>query len=265
MNLKSKAKTTLRKINDNKFLFVLLFTIQILLIITFAFTFLTFHLKILEDARGIIEPVENANFDSEQLQDGQVFLDNPYTIYQSYNAMLKDLTYLLTYLIGIFIIFNGALWMVTHKLVSRTKFSLRPFIKFVTTFITGLLPFFLIAYLLLKNVLLSDNPTDEFSKFVKICVFIFGVIYYFLLCFFTNINTKSWKLFVRKSLNLASDLKKTIPVLLVNIILIGLAVYLIYYMLANQINQIVIGTIILILTIIITRIYWITCLNENNY
>ena len=266
--LYKNAKKTLNEINHHKVFFIGLVIIQTLFVIAFAFSFLNFHLKILEDARGIIEPLQEANYNPDTIDAGQPFLDDPLAVYQSYQAMVRDVYWLVGWLLLIFIFFGGLLWTGSHQMLSHQKFSIKKFTqmwsKFVATFLVLIIPFLALCYYIIRLVLFANEPTEVFSSYLKVIGIVFIIIYYFTLTTFSSI-TLPWKSFVRRSFEKTKNLPKTIPVLLINTALVSFGIYLIYRTLVNQqlTSYMIFATFVLIVIFVITRLYWIICIKDE--
>ncbi|MDP3733715.1 MAG: hypothetical protein Q8R37_00665, partial [Nanoarchaeota archaeon] len=218
-------------IQKHKFLFLLLIVIQTIFIIAFAFTFLNFHLKILENARGIIEPLQNANYDPDSIDAGKPFLDHPLSVYQSYQAMVRNLYYLIGSVLILTFFFNGLLWAGSQQLVDRQRFSIQRFAaywsRFAAIFLALVIPFLMLCYALVRVIAVADDPGSLFSSYAKAAAFIFVIIYYFGLVAISSM-TMPWKSIVAESWTKAKNLSTTIPVFLINTVFIAASVYFIY-------------------------------------
>ena len=261
MYLKRGLKETFSSVKRHKLIFILLVILQLLALITFSYTFIIYQVKILENAQGITEAMQNANFNPDSIQAGEPFIKDIYSVYQNYDSLLEQMYQLLLWLFLLFIIFNGLLWIGSHYLfkeISRKISFTRTAIKFLASSSVLLFPLMLLFYFLFKN-----NIT-LLSSYGWVLLILIGVVYYLLLVSLAFIHIKSWKEFLNQILN--KGFKKiylTLIVLIINLIIISGSIYLIY-LTSNQIILSIITVILLGIVLILTRLFWLACLQEEN-
>ena len=261
MYLKRGLKETFSSVKRHKLIFILLVILQLLALITFSYTFIIYQVKILENAQGITEAMQNANFNPDSIQAGEPFIKDIYSVYQNYDSLLEQMYQLLLWLFLLFIIFNGLLWIGSHYLfkeISRKISFTRTAIKFLALSSVLLFPLMLLFYFLFKN-----NIT-LLSTYGWVLLILTGIVYYLLLVSLAFIHIKSWKEFLNQILN--KGFKKiylTLIVLIINLIIISGSIYLIY-LTSNQIILSIITVILLGIVLILTRLFWLACLQEEN-
>lgn len=258
----------LQEIKQHQFLFLMLIVIQTIFIVAFAFTFLNFHLKILESAKGIIEPLQNANYDPDSIDAGKPFLDNPLQVYQSYRAMVRNMYQLMGSVLLLTLFFNGLSWAVSQQLLHHHRFSIKKIVeywsKFAALFLTLIIPFLALCYFLVRMIALADDPSWLFSFYAKIAGFILVIVYYLGLVALSTM-IMPWRSIARESWRRAQNFSTTIPVFLINTAFITASIYLIYRTVSSQSlnSYLLLATLLLIIVFVVTRLYWIVSIDEG--
>lgn len=266
-HLKKGLINAFRAIKKRKLTFTALILLQIIFIALFIFISLTYQIKVFKNAQGIMEPLQNANYDAESIKEGQPLTNDVMQIYKSYKSMIQNLTEMILWLFLAFILINGSIWILTHQLLERKK-SLRKTaeagLKFVVSSLVLIVPYAIIGYFLLKTLLKAGVATDSFAWIVRILAYLFLVTYYFLLAAFAFIDVKSWKVFLRRIFFVSiKKIHHTLLVLLINLILILIGLYLVYLSMNTQTLILMILTVLLfVVVLVLTRIYWVACLKE---
>ncbi len=261
MYLKRGLKKTFSLVKRHKLIFILLIILQLLALIAFSYTFIIYQVKILENTQGITEAMQNANFNPDSIQAGEPFIKDIYSVYQNYNSLLEQMYLLLLWLFLLFIIFNGLLWIGSHymfKEISRKIFLISTASKFLASSTILLIPLMLFFYFIFKN-----NIT-LLSSYGWVLLILTGVVYYLLLVSLAFINIKSWKIFLKQILT--KSIKKihlTLIVLIINLIIISGSIFLIYLS-SDQIILSIITIILLGIILVLTRLFWLACLQEEN-
>lgn len=256
-----------KSIREHKILFIVLILLQIGLIAALAYITITYQVKILTTAQQIIEPLQNANYDAESIQQGKEFMSQIAGIYQAYRTLIQQVLYLAAWWLGLFLIVNGALWVLSHQM--REGFSWKKagkqWIKYGVATLILLGPFLLVIYFILKGVMKAQVDPDKFGEMLKYLLYSFAIIYYLMANAFASLNAASWKEFVRYFFTTAiRKIHRTLPVLIINLALLSGTVYLIYYFMEINPNfaLMMAASAILMILLILTRLYWITCLRE---
>ncbi|MBT3814792.1 hypothetical protein HOG07_05130 [Candidatus Woesearchaeota archaeon] len=199
MYLKRGAKRTCQVIRKNKLLFMSLIILQIIFIGTMAYTGYSYQIKILESAKGVMDPLEDANYDPENIKAGGEFTGDALAIYRSYKDMRTNVLNMVAWMLGIFVIINGLLWAITHRMFK--KVNLKSFgnqlLKFFVSSLVFLVPYIIISYSLLKGLLKADMAIEAVSSAVRIVTYTFMAFYYFMIVALAFIDVKSWKEFVK--------------------------------------------------------------------
>src|SRR3989338_6024973 len=154
--LKEGLKKTWLNIKEHKYLFFLIVFLQIVLLIALAGFTYNYQLKILENARGVIEPLEQANYNATSIEAGMPFTTDMLKVYQNYQEMKKNIFALISWLGGLILIVNGTLWLLSH---------------------------------LMK----LEIPLSTLSWIFQVVIYSVMIIYYFLMASFAFIEINSWK------------------------------------------------------------------------
>jgi hypothetical protein len=262
--LKRGFNSTIRVIKKNKGLFFVLIGLQLLLIVLLIFVSINYQIKIIENAKTVIEPLQDANFDPESIKEGQPFMEDIVPIYKGYKSMVRYIWYYVSWLAGIFIVLNGSIWILTQRLFGKKNYF-KLALKFLSTSFVLLVPFFITAYLSLKWLLGLQLEVQNFSSILQIVFWAFFVLYYFILVTFAFIDISFWKNFFKKIYSVGiKRVYYTLIVLFINLVLIFIGLYSIY-LTSNEealFPLMILAATVLILIMVLTRIFWIACLKE---
>ncbi|MBS3166214.1 hypothetical protein J4444_03770 [Candidatus Woesearchaeota archaeon] len=289
--LKTGLTRTFKAIKEHWLLAILLVFLQLILIFGSGAVIFYYQIQLINDAQGIINPLQNANYDSNALESGQPFSEDLISVYTSYQSLIRNLIIFLLILTAIFIFVQGAIWVVSsfmlmdknkekddnnhkhenknihfyHKFYTACKPIFSLWLKFVASSLAVLIPFALISYYILKTLIGLEYSVDTVSYYAQIIVYIFAAIYYLLLVAYAFISVDSWKQFIHYFY--IAGLKriyKAIIVFTINFLTIGLGFYLIYVLIDydQYFSYMILVSILLYLVIIMSRLFWIACLQE---
>ena len=270
--LKRGLRRTFASIKDHKILFGIVFLLQLLFLVSFLSVAIYYQVKLLEDASGIIEPLEKANYNAEMIQEGAPFTEDYLRVFNSYNSMVQNLKEFVIALLLLFFFVNGAIWMLSHWLLEekihwkqKPKKACQFFLKMAASAAALLVPFLIPSYYLLSRFI---RISGSFSKVVLAIEILLGagaVLYYLFIVSLAAADIASWKRFARRWLDLSfRKIAKTAPALL----LVALAFFLSSLLLYAAINY---GRSFLLLAaagiaeisvLVLTRIFFIACLQE---
>ena len=86
--LKRGLQHTFSSMQQRKTLFISLLLLQLIFILSSASLGVYYLMQILEDSKGVIEPLENANYNAQQIQKGAPFTEDFRAVYNSYISMV---------------------------------------------------------------------------------------------------------------------------------------------------------------------------------
>lgn len=260
--LRSGFTQVMRAIRKHRVLFLILILLQTALLISSASVLLHYQVQIQQNAREVIQSLETANFNPEELRKGQLFLNNPGLIYSSYRLMINNLYYLGFFLLLLHLVLNGSLWIISHYLISGHKNVQRQFLQF-TVFTLILVVFFLfISKIILRTVVNPDGSSDQFTVVMKVILGL-AFFFYLLLLQALAVLSSSWKTCFFEIWLKIKQIRFTLPILIINFTVISITLYGIYFSLSTQYSLLlVLITLILILNLVLTRLYWLACLKE---
>src|SRR3989344_52028 len=265
--LKEGLKKTWLNIKEHKYLFFLIVFLQIVLLIALAGFTYNYQLKILENARGVIEPLEQANYNATSIEAGMPFTTDMLKVYQNYQEMKKNIFALISWLGGLILIVNGTLWLLSHRLLGTIKTwkeAGSAYLKFLTASLVGLAPFFICSYFILSNLMKLEIPLSTLSWIFQVVIYSVMIIYYFLMASFAFIEINSWKEWLKVWFTVTfKKIHLTLIMLLINLVLILINLYLIYFFMnENTFALMMIFSLLLILILVSSRIFWIVGLRE---
>src|SRR3989338_7036439 len=119
--LKKGLRTTINSIKRYRLLFALIVILQIIFVVSSLALGTQYLFKILEDAQGIIVPLENANYDSQKIEQGESFTPDYASIYSNYNSMMQNVILFALWMSLLFLLFNGSIWVFSHWLLQEQQ------------------------------------------------------------------------------------------------------------------------------------------------
>ncbi|HLD01188.1 MAG TPA: hypothetical protein VJC39_05590 [Candidatus Nanoarchaeia archaeon] len=246
-------------IKENKFFFSALLLIQLVFMLVFLAVLSSFVVQIMDNANQITAQVETVGVNSET---GEISLNDASGIYEGYNLLKDSLIQMTNWLIFLYLLFQGGLWVGTHKLINNKSGILKPWIKQALSSVLFWGIFFIISYYYLKYKLLLGSES-LYLLGIKMSLALI-VLHFFLGISFGLININSWKTFLSKFFNLScKKIGQTLPVFLTLVLGIILNIYLIYIT-----REILILSILFIISLnlllILCRIFWINYLQKIN-
>ncbi len=261
--LKRGFNTSTKAIKKHKLLFLSIIILQIILVTILSYVSLNYQLKIIEGAQGVIEPLNDANYDQESLQAGQPFTEDIMQIYTGYKTMIRNVVEYILWLSGIFLLLNGLIWLLIYRLFGK-KGWLKQTTKYIVSSLVLTVPFFVVCYFILKTVLSLEIAIESFASIVQVMLIVFLVIYYFLLVGFSQLQIRSWNKFVKLYYSLG--IKKifyTLTVLVINWCFIALGGYFIYLTAMYEVHLVVmlLAMLFLIIILALSKIFWLATLN----
>ena len=255
--LKKSLSNIYNSIKEHKFIFILLIILELFFLFTLVFISVNYHLKILTDAQNIIVPLQNSNiYNVTNVADTQPFIDEMYGIYKNYNSMLSNLKNYVFWLIGIFLVLNSLLWIISSWLLDKYLFNkditgfckskvcnilklkvfYKMWLKFFASALVLFVPIIVIGYYLLVWLLRTEIGMDSFAQATQVLVYLLIFFYFILISAYAFIGITSWKNFFKSTfIVLSKKIHYTLLVLLINLVLISLSLYLIYLSTNSQI------------------------------
>jgi len=242
-------KQSFRLIKQNKALFTLLFFLQTGFIVLISYIFIHYYIIITDSLAGISQLMETIKLDTANMQ--QMLAINT-----QYNSTLKIaiLAFVLAYLS--YVLINGLIWDLSNKLVNK-KFQFPKYeFQFALLTIIFTLPAILIFRAILKSLI--SLQFVEPMKIVFIAIII--ITWYFMMIAFSLIQKHDLKQILKKAFIIGCKKAKIlIPAYLIIIIILSLILYLVYYAaITSSLLLIIISLILLVESIIWSRIYFLT-------
>jgi hypothetical protein len=265
--LKKGVKDTIKAVKFRKLLFFSLTFLQIIFLVLFFYTTLTYQLKIFDNIQTISQPLEEANYDVDSLKSGDPFTSEMGLIYKGYTGLVNNFIKMFSWLTFLFVFLNGAIWLLSHRMLKKYtgKELLQMGIKYVSSFLIAFVPLSIIAYYILKKMIFGGASQEGFLLVSQILLAIFLIMTYFFYVAITLINIKSWKKFAYNIYYVGiRKIHWSLIVLLINLTIIFGLLWLINLatISSNLFFLSLILVLILIIVLITTKIFWITSLDN---
>lgn len=263
--LKKGLLKTARAIKEHKWLFAALILLQLVFLAVTIYATISYEIKILENAQGIIEPLQDANYDAESIQQGTPFTEEMAAIYSNYLSMTENIKQLVIILLFLYIFFNGGMWVLTHRLLEKETWKniSRMWLKIFMSTLVLVVPLILAAYYALLFMLKMEVSFPSLTTVLNIIFCLSVIVYYFLISSFAVINERPWKEFVKMLFNNSvKRIHKSLLVLMINLILISLSLYAIYLAInyEHSLFLLIASGLLLVVILALTRIFWVACM-----
>ncbi len=270
--IKRGLQRTSFSIKNRQALFVSLLVLQTIFILSSAALGTYYLVQILEDTKGIVEPLENANYDAQQIQEGAPFTQDFRSVYNSYTSMIKNIKAFAIRQFFLFIILSGSLWMITYWLLEekihwkqKPKKAFQFFVKMAFSAAVILGPFLLLSYYLLLRFIRVSESFSNVVLAIEILLVALVLFYYLFLVALAAANTSSWQNFPRMWLHFSfKKIRKTFPLFVLvmgSLFLSSLALYAaINY--GKSVLLLAATGIVEIAALVLTRILWIAGIME---
>lgn len=257
-------------IQKHKLLTILLIILQLGLIVSAGIIIFVYQIKIFEDIQNIIEPMSQANFDADSIQEGNPFIEDIGLIYQNYRSLTNNLINFGIWLIALFLIGNGIIWVLAQQLFKPTlklKNLVQRWLKYLSAAAVIIGPFFLISYFLLKTMITFGLDVGRFSSTAKILSYIFLLVYFIFALTLPHLDSSSWKTFLKRFLRSFQEIPKMVPVLIINVGLILGSLGLIYYLMNywQSFPLTILAAVLFVLVMALSKLFWIGSLKEIVY
>lgn len=259
-------KQTQQGIRQHPWLLVIIVVVQICLVAATGFTALTYQVKILQNAQNIIEPLQNANYNADNINAGQPFLEDLQKVYANYQDLINNLISLLIWLSVIFLTVNGLLWVLSHRVLGMKGITsiLHAWAQYILASVLLLGAVAVLSYYVLRGFLTFESDPAIITSTVKQLVYVLLAVYYLLLVAFAFIS-RGWKEWIAAAFRTGIlRIHKTVVVLLINFIVLGGNLYLIYYAAMNNLHfsLVLLFSLTFLVLLVLTRLFWIACLQQ---
>ncbi len=255
MYLITGAKRTVLAISEHPFLAALLVLLQLLSAAALFYTIFTYQTQLLQDATALLENPAAVSAGSTQ----PVSSSDIVKLYQHYTSFINTAKLLLSWLAIVLLVSGGILWGLSHRLLEEKVKSEKLLPGYLIAVVVILLPGLLAGYYSLK-LLMAKQSLELLGSTWRDWGIIMLISYYLLLVALAVLPTAAGKGAVKESVKrwwkTAISLHKTIPVLLINAVIIaGFLALLLWKMWFWAL-------IPLLMLIPLLRLFWISCLKE---
>jgi hypothetical protein len=278
--LRRGLQKTVHSIKKRKLLFIFLILLQIGLLVLLYLVSIPSLLQILKDTQGVIQPLEQANYDSQQIEQGQPFTPDAGAIYKSYQSMVRNVMIIAAWMLVLLLLVNGSIWLLSHWLLQEKK-NWKNYLKEVPLFylkacaaaLLLFVPFTIGSYYALIYYIRLSDSFSQVLFMIKLLLGVKVLLYYFLLVALAAALTPSWKEFAKKVFTLSiSKAGKTFLLFLINGAILGFFFAVLYGAVEYAVTMnadsltIVIGLLalglLLMVTMVLTRLFWIATVQE---
>ncbi len=273
--LTTNLKETLHTITNNKKFFILLILLQIIIFTLFAIFIFNFAIKIISNLETITQTSQDTSTAQDYISiDTDKQLQNALAISTQLKQITTHLLNLSIILTIIYLLGNSLLWSLSHKLVDYNnnqihwniffKNLLAQSLKFITTTIIILTPFYILAYYLITTSISHTIAPETFSTLLKTLIGIKIFLYFFLLITYAYIFEPSWQKYFKYTITSFKKIHYILLTTALNLLILSSILYLTY--LTVTIPKLetlsIILTFLFITLLVITRLHWIVSLKN---
>lgn len=258
----SSLKESFTKIWQNKFLFILLFFLQILFFAVFSMLSYHYQTKITQSSKEIFEYLGRQKLDELSvteniMQQKNILGEDPLMISRKLDEITKNFRIYLMYTFSMLIVFSSLAWSLTNRIVH--KMGIKQIIKclaktmVILAFYQGLIFLFL---LLLFNISFSQigNAAGLLARYVPF--FIFSIaLSYFMFVSVPLLHNTDLKNIAQKTLSVG--IKKShyiLSVYFINFILFFISILLLYAFIGKNLLILLLSISLLIFSFVFGRI-----------
>ncbi len=237
--------------------FMLLFALQLIFLLAIFGTTSFYQIKILEDVSGVLENLDQANFDPTQIQAGTPILESLAGTTQAYDKMMGHLKEFALIMLLIFATIYPLLWYYVYRITKIQNTNLRPKRFYLKFQIINLLSAFVLLSIIVLLYLYNQNnlSQESISNIGKIILASFLIIHYFWIIAISNLHLPPKKL-VKRWNQEVFKIKNVISFLII-IIILTVSLFALYFLIP-------ISTLVSIMTIILfiaflagSKVYWL--------
>lgn len=256
---------TLQSWRARKGRWLILAAVQTLLFFSLLAVLLTYQLKIVQEGQHMLESMSSA-FGSQPEQDT---LKGAAAIQNSFHALLQQVLTGILWLFLLFLLGNGALWLLTHNLLRKGEQSWKvvaqQWLKYAAVTATGGVLLLIVFYVTLKNLFALDTSMDSITRPLIIASIGVLILYYFSAVAFALVTESSWKHFFKDIFHLGiQKIHRALPALIISMAAILLSFLFIYNVLNRgwQVLWLMLASLIFIIVVVFARIWWTACLQS---
>lgn len=270
--LKKGWNTAFNSIKKKKRLFLAIVILQLIFVVSSLGLGSQYLLKILQDTQGIIDPLENANYDSQKIEQGEPFTPDYTSIYNSYRSMLKNVFSFLAWMVLLFLLLNGSIWLLSHWMLQEKKpwkVKMREGWQFLlkawAAMLFMLAPFKIVSYYILLYFIRISESFSKITVVLKVLLIASLAVYYFLLVALAVAPLLSWKKFVLRWASISvKQFQKTALLFVVIMATLLFPFGALYF--GTEYSESVLLLLLLgllsLITLVVSRIFWIASVQE---
>ena len=180
--LKSSLKQSIKLIKKHKFIFLVLFATQLLLMIISSTVFINFSISMGEDINAFLAPMENISMESEE--EILTSLEPMMEKYSHYQAIVKNMALFIVTMFALYIVINSINWNLSNFVLNQKSFFFKYQLKFGILFLVFILP--LVAVINFASGYIFSIEQIEIAIPIYLAVSL--IFLYFMYISFANIN-----------------------------------------------------------------------------
>ena len=269
----NSIKDSFISIWKHKSLFLLLLILQIIFFAAFSYVSWTYQKRILENAKSIIDYLEqqqldDASFVSNLMQQKNILGDDPLLISRHFNEIVKNFRLYLMYFFILLALSTAISWTMTfrmiNKKINKKKFSyVKIFFQMVIVLLFYLGLIFSFFYLLF-NISLTEiaQGTELLKRYIPFLP-ISSALVYFMFISMSLVYSTELKRIVQKTLVIGiKKIHYVLAAYVINILIFGISIYLLYYFIEGNLLILLLSVMLMAFSFVFGRILMVNVVDR---
>ncbi len=248
-----QIKKTLMILRKHWFLSILLIILQLAVVATGLGVYIYHQKLIISNMEGILLPLNEANYEADDIQEGLPFLKQMAPVVQQYKELQENLVRLFFWLGAVFVALHGGAWVFVHFLTGRRKIF-RLWLRFALCSAIVLVPLMIVSYVWIRSDIQQGMDPQLLLSHAKVLAGVFVTAYYLLLVSYAFLDLPLKRQFQQT----LRSILPSVPVGIVNILLLTGSIWLLSitstYLFAP------LAAMLFIALLALTKIFWVVSL-----
>ena len=258
-----------KAIRSHPILFAGLILLQLGLVITLGYLLYTYPARILSDIQEVVGPLQDSSNPTADTKPSQLSTESMLSIYQSYQSLKFNVLKFGGWLLIVMTVFQGALWMLTHRVLEPVRVPWRLRLSECIRWLVGamlvIVPWALVVFFVLKAQIESLAAIDSLLATMRNAALVLLVLYYGMSVAFAVVNAATWRKFISNwCMAAVRNIHKTLLLAVINLMLIGGTLFFFFQMIGQEslwsLALVLLFGVILLL--VLTRLFWVACVQE---
>ncbi|MBI4152972.1 hypothetical protein HY497_00480 [Candidatus Woesearchaeota archaeon] len=247
-------------IRKHKLLLLSLFIIQLVFIILMVLVNVKYQTALAANIQNIIQPLETANYDENAIKAGMPFLQDVARLAANYQQMLENLQKLVLFQLLVFFTVGLLSWLLTHLLFGKEPL-LKLWPQLVLRSAVFIVPTLIIDYLIVNIALKQAAAGGTYTSLYAAVAFTAVAWYFMVVCLALPVLPLKKSIVRAFSIGI-KKIHYTLGALLLNVLVIGLLVYLASLSVNWAFWSMVLTAAALVAAFVLARVFFVAVVRE---